>query len=86
MDVKNAAKNSGDFLLQILISYPTGMSLSAWLLSAAEGFVFLTVVVVVVVVVVAEVVVEVEVAVVKVFDDTVEDVCEAVVVEDEFSP
>lgn len=74
MDVKNAAKNSGDFLLQILISYPTGMSLSAWLLSAAEGFVFLTVVVVVVV---AEVVVEVEVAVVKVFDDAVED---------EFSP
>ena len=81
--MKNSAKNSGDFLLQILISDPTGMSLSAWLLSAAEGFVFLTVVVVVVV---AEVVVEVEVAVVKVFDDTVEDVCEAVVVEDEFLP
>ena len=42
-----------------------------------RGVCFLTVVVVVVVVVVAEVVVEVEVAVVKVFDDAVED---------EFSP
>ena len=51
-----------------------------------RGVCFLTVVVVAVVVVVAEVVVEVEVAVAKVFDDAVEDVCEAVVMEDEFSP